>query len=301
MASSRRDCSRCAIAIRPYILLMAGSRGLRRIAFSTRGITSSIGPMCNLQSARKDIALNQLRLNAMTASNSRMASLRRSCARRTWPLARCANGLRREAAKACPASCSARLISAARELVIPSIARQASKEALGLDRAGVEHQRPLEMADCLGVVVRCQRLQGGSASPQYEIQRVWMLDPPCGLRGDQLEVQRDCQPSRDRILQREEIARIAIEPLGPQMRVAFGIDELGVDADLVAQATDAPFQQITDPQLTANLLGIDRLVPISERRVVGDHEHARKPRQILSDPVREILLLPVVAEVGKGQ
>ena len=132
-----------------------------------------------------------------------------------------------------------------------------------------------------------------------------MLGRPGGLRADQLEVERDRDPARDLVLQSEQIARVAVEPLGPEMRVGLGIDQLGVDADLVARPPDAPFQHIAHAQLAADLLRVDRLVLIGERGIARDHEHIRDPRQIgrqiLGDPVGEILLIRVVAEIGEGQ
>ena len=89
------------------------------------------------------------------------------------------------------------------------------------------------------------------------------------------------------------------------MRVATGVDQLDVDADLIARTPDAPFEYVTHPKLLADLPGVDPLVLIGERRIARDHEHTRNPRQIgcqiLGNPVRKILLLPVVAEACKGQ
>ena len=88
------------------------------------------------------------------------------------------------------------------------------------------------------------------------------------------------------------------------MGVGFGIDQLGVDADLLARPLDAPFKDIVNAQLAAYLLGVDRLVLICERGIARNHETVCDARQIgcqvFGDPVREILLLPVVAEVGEG-
>src|SRR5438445_230921 len=83
-------------------------------------------------------------------------------------------------------------------------------------------------------------------------------------------------------------------------RVGFGVDQLGVDADLIARPSDAPFEHVAHPQLAADLLRVDRLVPIGERGIARDHEATRDPRQIgrqiLGDSVREILLVGVVVE-----
>jgi len=35
-------------------------------------------------------------------------------------------------------------------------------------------------------------------------------------------------------LQGQQIAHVAVELLGPPMRVGFGVDQLGIDPDLVA-------------------------------------------------------------------
>jgi hypothetical protein len=51
------------------------------------------------------------------------------------------------------------------------------------------------------------------------------------------------------------------------MRVGRGIDQLDADADLVTRAPDAPFEQVADAQLSADLLCVDRLVPIGERGI----------------------------------
>jgi hypothetical protein len=87
--------------------------------------------------------------------------------------------------------------------------------------------------------------------------------------------------------------------------VGLGVDQLGSDAELVARPPDASFQHIAYAQFAADLLRMDRLVPIGERSIAGDHETVRDPRQIgrqiLGDAVGKILLLPVVAEIGKGQ
>jgi len=89
------------------------------------------------------------------------------------------------------------------------------------------------------------------------------------------------------------------------MRVGLGIDQLNSDADLVARPANASFQHIAHAQLAADLPRVDRLVPIGEGGVARDHEHVREPRQIsrqiLSDSVCEIPLVPVVAEIGKRQ
>jgi len=89
------------------------------------------------------------------------------------------------------------------------------------------------------------------------------------------------------------------------MGVVLGVDQLDVDANLVARPADTAFEHIAHTELAADLLRVDRIVPIGESGVPRDHEHVREPgqigRQIGSDPVGKILLLAVIAEVGKRQ
>ncbi len=81
-----------------------------------------------------------------------------------------------------------------------------------------------------------------------------MLGRPGGLRGYQLDAERVREPARDLVLQSEQIARVAVEPLGPQMRIGCGIAQLGADAELVARSPAASFEHIAHTKLAADLL-----------------------------------------------
>ena len=61
-----------------------------------------------------------------------------------------------------------------------------------------------------------------------------MLGSTGCFRAHQLIVELDCDPAGDLILQREQIAHVTVEPLGPEMRIGLGVDQLGVDADLIS-------------------------------------------------------------------
>ena len=111
--------------------------------------------------------------------------------------------------------------------------------ALGIDGLRIERQRAFEQPDRLRTAVtRCRLIMCG-ASPEDIIQRVRMLGWAGSLGVDQLNVECDCDPARDFVLQGEQIANVAIEPLGPEMCVGLGVDQLGVDADVVAQPPNA--------------------------------------------------------------
>ena len=89
------------------------------------------------------------------------------------------------------------------------------------------------------------------------------------------------------------------------MCVRPGVDQLGIDADLVAQTADASLEYVTYVQLAADLFRIDRLPPIGEGGIPRYHEHFWDSRQIrsqvLSDPVSKIFLIGIVAQVGERQ
>ena len=162
----------------------------------------------------------------------------------------------------------------------------------------------LDQANHLPEVVTRQRLRVDGASPQNVVKRVRILGRSRGLSSKQLEAELNSDAAGDFVLQGEQNADVALKPVRPQMRVRFGIGELGVDANLFARPLNAPFEHIAHADLAADLFRIDRLVPISERGVARDDERADEPRQIgrqvFSDPVGKILLVGSVAEIGEG-
>jgi len=116
-------CSKCTWPITRYRLKISGSRGPSRIDCSSKGIVSSIAPVTSLQTASWKNALDELRLDVITISNSGMASSQRPSARNNWPFTKCASVLRGEVANTCSTSAFARATSAAREFVIPANTR----------------------------------------------------------------------------------------------------------------------------------------------------------------------------------
>src|SRR6516165_3184281 len=98
-----------------------------------------------------------------------------------------------------------------------------------------------------------------------------MLDRPCCLCGNQFDLQSVCDAARDLVLQDKKIADVAIEPLGPDMRISFSVDQLGGDAELVARPLDAAFKHIAHTQIAADLPGVDRLVSVGERGIARDY------------------------------
>ena len=123
-------------------------------------------------------------------------------------------------------------------------------------------------------------------------------------RGE-LGVERVRKARHDFVLHVEEIGQGLIEPLGPEMIGALGVNELHIDAHAVSAALDAALEDIADVQVAPDRLHVEQLALVRERRVAGDHDGASNSRkigrQVLRDPVDEMLLLRVAAEIGEGQ
>jgi hypothetical protein len=173
-------------------------------------------------------------------------------------------------------------------------------------RTWIERQRTLVERNLLRIILtRRHPSQIKSPCAHNIIERIRPNGRSGGLRTDEFEVKRDRYSARDLVLQRKQIARVAVQAVGPQMRVGLGIDQLGAHTDPVARPLDAPFQHIAHSQLAPDLPCISRSVPISERGIARDHGHLREPRQVgrqvLGDSVGKILLLAVVAQIDEGQ
>jgi len=85
-----------------------------------------------------------------------------------------------------------------------------------------------------------------------------MIGLPGRLCPNQRYIERVRDPARDLVLQREQVADVAVEALGPEMRVGRGVDQLGVDANPVPRSLDTAFQHVTHAELTADLFRVDR-------------------------------------------
>ena len=51
----------------------------------------------------------------------------------------------------------------------------------------------------------------------------------------------------------EDVLQLAVVTLGPTMSAGNGIDELGADADAIAGAADAAFENVAHAKLAADL------------------------------------------------
>ena len=96
-----------------------------------------------------------------------------------------------------------------------------------------------------------------------------------------------------------------VETLCPEMRVGCRFDKRRIDPDLVPRAPDAAFEHIVDPKLAADFLGVHALIFIRKRSIARHDQNILQSRQIrgqiIGDPICEVLLLGVIAEVREGQ
>src|SRR5262249_25654827 len=111
----------------------------------------------------------------------------------------------------------------------------------------------------------------------------------------------DC--ARDFILNSEDVAQLAVIPLGPAMGSRHGIDELCVDANTVASSADAALEHIAHAELACDLADVGCLSFVLKSRISRDHQEFGEPRQfgddVLGDAVAEVLLLYITAEISE--
>jgi hypothetical protein len=183
-------------------------------------------------------------------------------------------------------------------------ARQSNER---VDVVGIGGERAVEKAARLCKIVRGPTLIEPSHSLKIEVHRVGGrgLFRASSLGDDQVGVQRARQARDDFVLHVEEIGERLIEPFGPEMIARFGVDELDIDAHTVSAALNAALKDIADVQLAADLLQINVLALEGEGGVAPDHERAPNTRKIgrqaFRDPVDEMLLLRVAADVRERQ
>src|SRR6266849_774258 len=86
------------------------------------------------------------------------------------------------------------------------------------------------------------------------------------------QVQCSRETARDLVLSLREIGAIGVEAVGPDVGAALRIDQLNVYPNLIARPPHAPFEDIADAELAADLLRVDGFSLVGECRIAGDHE-----------------------------
>ena len=110
---------------------------------------------------------------------------------------------------------------------------------------------------------------------------------------------------RDVGFHREDVVELSIVTLGPEMRVALGIDELDVDAHAVAGFAHTAFQDVGNSKLLRDLANVLGRVFETLRRRARDHFQIANAREagedFLLDTVGKISVRFIFAQIFKRQ
>ena len=109
----------------------------------------------------------------------------------------------------------------------------------------------------------------------------------------------------DLILHGEDVAQLAVVPLGPDMLASRGVDELTGDTNSPAGSPDAALEDVTDAEFLGDPADVHGSSLVGEGRVARDDEEPAQAGQcrddVLGDPVREVVLLRIATHVGERQ
>src|SRR5262249_41154953 len=120
-----------------------------------------------------------------------------------------------------------------------AVCKRTRQPALSRYGTWIKRQCALEELDRCRVAMRRWGLPPSCCtSPENTVQCVEVFGRSSRLRVNDFEVERDPDPARDFVLQCEEIFGVAVEPIGPEMRGGVGVDQLGVDAQVVVRPAD---------------------------------------------------------------
>src|SRR5215475_8019824 len=120
--------------------------------------------------------------------------------------------------------------------------------------------------------------------------------PPRALDLRLLQLARDRADDirRHLVLELEDVAQRAFEPVPPEMPAGRSIDELPGDAHALLRLAQAALQHVAHAERAAHLLHIHGMALVGEARIAGDDEQPADARQrrddVLHHPVGEIIL-----------
>jgi hypothetical protein len=76
----------------------------------------------------------------------------------------------------------------------------------------------------------------------------------------------------------EDILQITVISISPEVRAAFGLEQLRGDANSVSGLTNAAFQDLSHAKFASYLAHVNRLALVYEARIARDHEQPLDPR-----------------------
>ena len=74
------------------------------------------------------------------------------------------------------------------------------------------------------------------------------------------------------VLERKNVAEIALEPICPNMRASARVDQLAGDANLSGDLADTALQNVTDTEFAPDLFDVDGPALVGKTRIAGDDE-----------------------------
>src|SRR5258705_9626971 len=145
--------------------------------------------------------------------------------------------------------------------------------------------------------------------PHHQVPRVhavgWLAPAAKVLRGVNLRLDRSDDGVGDLVLHGENVGEVAVVTLRPDMTARCGVVELRSDAYAIAAPSHTAFEHVAHPELGSDLLYLDRLALVGERRVARDHEEPAQFREsgydVFADFFGVILLLKVAAHIVDRQ
>jgi hypothetical protein len=112
-------------------------------------------------------------------------------------------------------------------------------------------------------------------------------------------------PLGDVVLDREDVAQLAVVAFGPDMLAGLRVDELARDPEPLPGRPDAALEHVAHPEIARDLADIHGPALVDEGRVARDHEEPAQPRErgddVLAQSVGEEILRGIAAEIGERQ
>src|SRR3954452_3701489 len=109
----------------------------------------------------------------------------------------------------------------------------------------------------------------------------------------------------DVVLECKYVVELAVIAFRPEMRAAFGLDQLGADPYALARLANASLQHISHAQVAPRLFGVYGPTLVGKARIVRDDEQpfdAGEPSDdVFHHSVGEVVLLRIAAQVLERQ
>ena len=184
--------------------------------------------------------------------------------------------------------------------------RAVGGRSVGQGVLGIELDRLREQPPRL-VVGPLARLVVETAPPQVEVVGPARRRAPRLVRGRvrrQVEFQGLGDQTRRLVLQREDLLRMPLPLLGPDLEAGAGVGHLDADAEFVALLADRTLQHQVGADLPSDLSRVGERV-VLEGNTAGRDPQADDVREpvedLLGHPFAEVRLIPLRAPVGERQ